>query len=319
MTETTETKVLFERARAEIGKVVVSSGNTVDLLLIAMLCEGHVLLEGPPGTAKTLLIRTLSRVLDLENQRIQFTPDLMPADILGNQILDLETNRFHLRRGPIFTDLLLADEINRAPAKTQSALLQAMMEGQVTIDRESLALGDFFLVCATQNPIEMEGTYPLPEAQLDRFLFKIDVDYPDEQDEVMILERHHISARSKDLDSFGLEIVADREALLRARKEIDAVTVRREVVAYVTKLARRTREHPSLVLGASTRGALMVLVAAKAWAAREGRDFVTPDDVKAVARPAIRHRLQLHPAALIEGVSPDDIVTEILQQTEVPR
>ena len=319
MTDSTETKVLFERARNEIGKVVVSSGNTVDLLLIAMLCEGHVLLEGPPGTAKTLLIRTLSRVLDLENQRIQFTPDLMPADILGNQTLDLETNRFHLRRGPIFTDLLLADEINRAPAKTQSALLQAMMEGQVTIDRESLELGDFFLVCATQNPVEMEGTYPLPEAQLDRFLFKVDVDYPNEQDEVAILERHHISARSRDLDSFGLEIVADKEALLRARREIDAVAVRAEVVAYVTKLARRTREHPSLVLGASTRGALMVLVAAKAWAAREGRDFVTPDDVKAVARPAIRHRLQLHPAALIEGVSPDDIVTEILQQTEVPR
>jgi MoxR-like ATPase len=315
----TKTQVLFDRARTEIGKVVVSSGPTVDLLLIAMLCEGHILLEGPPGTAKTLLIRTLSRVLDLETQRIQFTPDLMPADILGTQTLDLETNRFHLRKGPIFTDLLLADEINRAPAKTQSALLQAMMEGQVSIDRESLSLGKFFMVCATQNPVEMEGTYPLPEAQLDRFLFKIDVDYPEESDENAILERHHISARAKDLDSFGLEIVANAEALLLAREEIDAVQVRSEVVAYVTKLARRTREHPSLVLGASTRGALMMLVGAKAWAAHDGRNFVTPDDVKAVAMPALRHRLQLHPAALIEGVSADAVVAEILQQTEIPR
>ena len=315
----TKTQVLFDRARTEIGKVVVSSGPTVDLLLIAMLCEGHILLEGPPGTAKTLLIRTLSRVLNLETQRIQFTPDLMPADILGTQTLDLETNRFHLRKGPIFTDLLLADEINRAPAKTQSALLQAMMEGQVSIDRESLSLGKFFMVCATQNPVEMEGTYPLPEAQLDRFLFKIDVDYPEESDENAILERHHISARAKDLDSFGLEIVANAEALLLAREEIDAVQVRSEVVAYVTKLARRTREHPSLVLGASTRGALMMLVGAKAWAAHDGRNFVTPDDVKAVAMPALRHRLQLHPAALIEGVSADAVVAEILQQTEIPR
>lgn len=314
-----ETSTLFQQARDEIGKVVVASGDSVDLLLTALFCEGHVLLEGPPGTAKTLLVRTLAQTLELDNKRVQFTPDLMPADILGTQVLDLESNRFHLRKGPIFTDLLLADEINRAPAKTQSALLQAMMESEVTIDGQDLPLGDFFMVCATQNPIEMEGTYPLPEAQLDRFLFLLEIGYPTEAEEVSILERHHLNLRSKDLARFELSTIADVERLMTVRNEINAVQVRPEVVSYVTQIARRTREHPALILGASPRGALMTMIAAKAMAARQDRDFVLPDDVKAVAVPALRHRLSLHPAARIEGATASEVLEEILAQTEVPR
>jgi MoxR-like ATPase len=315
----TQTSELFQRARQEIAKVVVSSDDTADLLLVALFCQGHVLLEGPPGTAKTLLVRTLSGILDLDFQRIQFTPDLMPSDVIGTTVLDLESNKFHLRHGPVFTQLLLADEINRAPAKTQSALLQAMMEAEVSIDGTTHPLSDFFMVCATQNPIEMEGTYPLPEAQLDRFLFQIDVDYPAEEDEVKILESHHLSLRSDDLAKFDLQKVADQETLLQARESIRQIQVRREVVEYVTRLVRRTREHPSLVLGASPRGGLMALVAAKAWAAREGRDFVLPDDVKKVMPIALRHRLQLHPGAMIEGMNVNEVINEILAQTEVPR
>lgn len=314
-----QTSELFDRARTEIGKVVVASGEVTDLLLTALFCRGHVLLEGPPGTAKTLLVRSLGEVLKLENRRIQFTPDLMPADILGTQVLDLETNRFHLRKGPIFTDLLLADEINRAPAKTQSALLQAMMEGETTIDGQDLPLGDFFLVCATQNPVEMEGTYPLPEAQLDRFLFKVDVGYPEEEQEVLILERHHLNMNGQDLRRFELEKVADEDLLRQVREEIGSVQVRPEVMTYVARLVRATREHPALLLGASPRGGLMLMVAAKAVAARQDRDFVLPDDVKAVALPALRHRLTLHPAARIEGAAEEEVVEEILAQTAVPR
>lgn len=315
----TITATLLQQAREEVCKVVVASDNSIDLVLVALLCQGHVLLEGPPGTAKTLLVRTLSNVLDLDFQRVQFTPDLMPSDVVGTMMLDLETQRFHLRRGPIFTQLLLADEINRAPAKTQSALLQAMMEAEVTIDRETHPLGDFFLVIATQNPVEMEGTYPLPEAQLDRFLFQINVGYPSEAAEVDILERHHVQMRQKDLDSFELRKIADVEQLLAAREEIRAVQVRREVAEYVTRFVRQTREHPWLSLGASPRAGLMVLVAAKAWAAREGRDYVIPDDVKAVIVPALRHRLQLHPSATLEGQTVDGILHEMLAQVEVPR
>jgi len=315
----TLTAELFQKARQEIGKVVVSSGDTADLLLIALFAQGHVLLEGPPGTAKTLLVRTLSGILDLDFQRIQFTPDLMPADVIGTTVLDLESNRFHLRKGPIFTELLLADEINRAPAKTQSALLQAMMEAEVSIDGKTHELSDFFMVCATQNPIEMEGTYPLPEAQLDRFLFQINVGYPNEADEVRILESHHISLRTDDLANFDLQKIAGKDELLAARQSISAVLVRREVLEYVTTIIRRTREHPSLTLGASPRGGLMALVGAKAWAARDGRDFVLPDDIKKIMPFALRHRLQLHPGAQIEGATVVNIIDEILAQTEVPR
>lgn len=315
----TQTSELFQLARQEIAKVVVSSDDTSDLLLVALFCQGHVLLEGPPGTAKTLLVRTLSGILDLDFQRIQFTPDLMPSDVIGTTVLDLESNQFHLRHGPVFTQLLLADEINRAPAKTQSALLQAMMEAEVSIDGKTHELSDFFMVCATQNPVEMEGTYPLPEAQLDRFLFQINVNYPSEEDEVQILESHHLSLRSDDLAKFDLQKVADLDTLLSAREEIRQIQVRREVTEYVTRLVRRTREHPSLVLGASPRGGLMTLVASKAWAAREGRDFVLPDDVKKVVPFTLQHRLQLHPGALIEGMSVTDVIEEILNQTEVPR
>jgi len=310
---------LFSRARTEIEKTVVSSGDTVDLLLVALLCQGHVLLEGPPGTAKTLLARTLSSVLELEFQRVQFTPDLMPADVLGTLVLDLESQRFHLRKGPIFTQLLLADEINRAPAKTQSALLQAMMESEVTIDRETHELSDFFFVVATQNPLEMEGTYALPEAQLDRFLFQIQVGYPTESDEADILERHHVQMGQPELQKLGLEKVASAADLIAARQEIEAVQVRREVAEYITRVIRRTREHPSLVLGASPRAGVMTLVGAKGWAAREGRDYVTPDDVKAVFPAALRHRLQLHPSALVEGRSVESVLDEILLSVEIPR
>lgn len=314
-----ETSRLFQEARAEIAKVVVSSDATCDLLLTALFCRGHVLLEGPPGTAKTLLVRTLSRIVDLDFQRIQFTPDLMPADIVGTHVLDMDKKQFEMRKGPIFTDLLLADEINRAPAKTQSALLQGMMEGEVTIDGHDLALGDYFMVCATQNPVEMEGTYPLPEAQLDRFLFHVEVGYPEESAEVEILNRHHLSMRAEDLARFELQPVADRARVDAVRKEIEEVQVRPEVVTYVAQLARRTREHPNLLLGASPRGALMLMIAAKAMAALDDRDFVVPDDVKAIAKPALRHRLSLHPAARVEGSTADLVLEEILAQTQVPR
>lgn len=313
------TTQLFDRVRQEIGKVIVGNDESVDLLLTALLCQGHILLEGPPGTAKTLLVRTLSRVLSLDFQRVQFTPDLMPADVLGTLVLDLESQTFHLRRGPVFTQLLLADEINRAPAKTQSALLQAMMEAEVTIDRESYPLGDFFLVVATQNPVEMEGTYPLPEAQLDRFLFQIEVGYPEAEAETEILQRHHMQMRQRRLDEFGLERVATMEDLLQARNEVMAVQVRSEVAEYVTRLMRATREHPWITLGASPRAGLMTLIAAKGLAARSSRDYVTPDDIKGVLPSTLRHRLHLHPSAAIEGQSVDAVVDEILTQTEVPR
>ncbi|NQU47275.1 MAG: MoxR family ATPase, partial [Planctomycetes bacterium] len=268
---------------------------------------------------KTLALRTLASAIKTGFRRIQFTPDMLPADIIGTEIYNPKDVSFVVKHGPVFSNLVLADEINRAPAKTQSALLQAMMEAEVSIDGKTHELSDFFMVCATQNPIEMEGTYPLPEAQLDRFLFQINVGYPNEADEVRILESHHISLRTDDLANFDLQKIAGKDELLAARQSISAVLVRREVLEYVTTIIRRTREHPSLTLGASPRGGLMALVGAKAWAARDGRDFVLPDDIKKIMPFALRHRLQLHPGAQIEGATVVNIIDEILAQTEVPR
>ncbi len=310
---------LFQNARREVGKVVLAQDRNLELALCALIAEGHVLLEGPPGTAKTLMVRALARVLDVGFKRVQFTPDLMPADVLGTNVLDARTGSFRLQRGPIFTQLLLADEINRAPAKTQSALLQAMQEHEVTLDGETHSLEDPFMVCATQNPIEMEGTYPLPEAQLDRFMFKLIVDYPDAQAEAGILERHHATLRSSDLDRFGLAKIAGQTELRAVRAACREVGVRPEILTYVVALARATREHPQFTLGASSRGALLLLIAAKVLAAARGRDFVAPDEVKELALPALRHRVALHPGALVEGVTADEILEEILGATAVPR
>jgi MoxR-like ATPase len=290
-----------------------------------LLAGGHVLLEGVPGRGKTLLVRTLSEALDLSFSRIQFTPDLMPADVLGTNLIveggapGEASRRFEFQRGPIFAHVLLADEINRATPKTQAALLQAMNERAVTIDGKDYQLGDEFMVVATQNPIEQQGTYPLPEAQLDRFLFKIIIDHPSRDEEREIVRRHgHRSAMPK-LEDFGLQPVADIATLGAVRAAVTTVRLSDELVDYIVDVIRSTREHSSLEFGGSTRAANMLAAAVRAYAVLQGRDFVIPDDVKALAFPVLRHRLTMSPSAEIEGLSTDRIVREILDQTPAPR
>ncbi len=319
MTDTDRVLKLADAVRTEVAKAVVGQAETVDALLVGLITGGHVLLEGVPGTAKTLLARTLAHCLDVSFKRIQFSPDLMPADVVGTNVFDLDRQEFHLRTGPVFANIVLADEINRTPPKTQSALLEAMQEGQVTIDGIGHPLPKPFLVVATQNPVEYEGTYPLPEAQLDRFMQKVLVDYPSAAEETAILSRHVGGMEMTDLDELGVQRVASAADVLAARAALDTVVVDEGVVAYVTAIVRSTRDHPAVLLGASPRAAVSVLVASKARALLDGRAFVSPDDVKLAALPCLRHRVLLRAEIEIEGTGVDAVLGDVLAQVPVPR
>jgi MoxR-like ATPase len=306
--------------RDEVGKVVVGQEGTLSGLVAALLVRGHVLLEGVPGVAKTLLVKTLAQALDLDFKRVQFTPDLMPSDVTGQLVLDPgSADGMRYREGPIFTNLFLADEINRTPPKTQSALLEAMEERQVTAEGIGRTLPEPFIVIATENPIEHEGTYPLPEAQLDRFLFKLLVGYPSFEQESEILARHHRGLDPHDIEAAGVRPVATAADLAAARVEVDRVDVEPTVLQYVVALCRATRDSPSVELGVSPRGAAALLHASKAWAWLSGRTFVTPDEVKAVAKPALRHRLLVRPELELEGVTADGLLDSVLATVPAPR
>jgi MoxR-like ATPase len=312
-------RAAIARLREQVGRVVVGQEEAVELLSIALLAEGHVLLEGVPGTAKTLLARSFAACLQLEFKRIQFTPDLMPGDVLGTSLYDFAQQRFALTRGPIFTELLLADEINRTPPKTQAALLQAMQERAVTLDGKPHPLSTAFMVVATQNPIEQEGTYPLPEAQLDRFLFKSVMGYPSRDQERSMVELHGHRSSSVKVEELGLEPVADRGFLDGARALVAGLKLTPPIVDYVVDLVRATREHAELSHGASPRSANMLAIAARARACIEGRDYVVPDDVKALALPLLRHRLVVAPSAELEGVTADSVVRTLVETVTAPR
>ncbi len=303
----------------EVSKAVVGQSAATRLFTVALLSGGHVLLEGAPGTAKTLLAQSFARTLGLQFGRIQFTPDLMPGDILGTSLFNFQTSSFELTKGPVFTELLLADEINRTPPKTQAALLEAMQERAVTIDGGTEKLSDHFTVVATQNPIEQQGVYPLPEAQLDRFLFKLAIDYPDEEGERAIVAQYGTRTGSPRPEDSGVAQVADHAAVAAASDAVLGVRLADEVIAYVVSLIRSTRGHPDLAKGASPRAASALAAAARAAAALEGRDYVIPDDVKLLAQPLLRHRVVLSPAAEIDGRRADDIVAQLIDRVEAPR
>jgi MoxR-like ATPase len=303
--------------REQVARVLVGQEEAVELLLVALFTRGHVLLEGVPGTAKTLMAKTLARLVRAEYRRIQFTPDLMPSDVVGTVVFDMQASRFYLKRGPIFTQVLLADEINRAPAKTQSALLEAMEERQVSIEGDTQALPDPFMVIATQNPVEMDGTYPLPEAQLDRFLFKIRIGYLSRSQEAEVLRRYHDGFDAHDLS--GLSPVIAPEQLAQIRTTIQGVQVEEGILNYIAAIVEATRRAPDLSLGASTRAAVALLLAAKTFAALRGREYVSPDDVKTLVPPTLRHRVALRPEAEIEGLDTDAVFRRLLAQVEVPR
>jgi len=309
---------LFARGQEQIGRVIAGQQEAVAQALMTMLCGGHALIEGVPGVAKTLAVKTLARFLGLEFRRVQGTPDMMPADILGTSVFSPKTGEFSFHKGPVFTQFLLTDEINRMPPRTQAALLESMEERQVTADGERHPLNDYFTVFATQNPVEFEGTYPLPEAQLDRFLLKIKVPYPDAADERVVLERHHAALEGAGLAETPIETVAF-DLLAAARREVRAVRVEAAIFDYLLAVVRRTRDWPSIALGASPRASTSLLLVAKAFAAREGRDFVIPDDVKEAALPVLRHRLVLRPEAELEGMDADRVVTDVLAATALPK
>ena len=302
----------------EMSKVVVGQEELRSQCIIALLCRGHVLLEGVPGIAKTLTVKALSRLVRLEFQRVQCTSDLMPADIVGTNVLNMATSQFQLHPGPVFTDLLLVDEVNRMPPRTQAALLECMEEHQVTIDGKGYPLSQFFTVFATQNPIEFEGTYPLPEAQLDRFLLKLRVPYPAQKDEVQLLANVQNGFESREVDKMDLSPI-DPGLLLEAQQETKAVTVQEALFTYIVQIVRRTRDWPSLSLGASPRAAVSLMAVAKGFAAMDGRDYVIPDDVKVASQPVLRHRVVLRPEADLEGITPDQALDEVLRAVEVPK
>ena len=308
----------FAKLRTEVGKAVVGQDSAVTGLTIALLAGGHVLLEGVPGVAKTLLVRTLSAALSLETKRVQFTPDLMPGDVTGSLVYDAKAGEFEFRPGPVFTNIMLADEINRTPPKTQSALLEAMEERQVSVDGETRKLPVPFMVAATMNPIEYEGTYTLPEAQLDRFLLKLVLELPERADEVEVLTRHAAGFNPRDLAAAGVTAVLDAGTIAAAQKAVAEVGASPDVIGYAVDLARATRQSPSVKLGVSPRGTTALLAASKAWAWLQGFDAITPDHVQAMALPVLRHRIQLRPEAELEGVSADAILRSILQQVQVP-
>ena len=309
---------LFARGQEQIGRVIAGQDEAIAQALLTMLCGGHALIEGVPGVAKTLAVKTLARFLQLDFRRVQATPDMMPADILGTNVFSQKTGEFSFHKGPVFTQFLLVDEINRMPPRTQAALLESMEERQVTADGERMLLDEYFTVFATQNPVEFEGTYPLPEAQLDRFLLKIKVGYPNAAEERVVLERHHASHSATGLADTPIEPVPF-EVLAAARREIRSVRVEPAIFDYLLAIVRRTREWPSISLGASPRAAASLLLVSKAYAAREGRDFVIPDDVKEAAVPALRHRLTLRPEAELEGFDTDRVVRDVLAATQVPK
>lgn len=309
---------LFTRGQEQIGRVIAGQQEAIAQALLTMLCGGHALIEGVPGVAKTLAVKTLARFLGLEFRRVSGTPDMMPADILGTSVFSPKTGEFSFHKGPVFTQFLLTDEINRMPPRTQAALLESMEERQVTADGERHVLDDFFTVFATQNPVEFEGTYPLPEAQLDRFLLKIKMEYPELADERVVLERHHASLDSAGLAETMIEPIPF-ELLTSARAEIHAVRVEPAIFDYLLAVVRRTRAWPTIALGASPRASTGLLLVAKAFAAREQRDFVIPDDVKEAALPVLRHRLVLRPEAELEGLDADRVVRDVLAATQVPK
>ncbi|WP_443069972.1 AAA family ATPase [Subtercola sp. YIM 133946] len=313
-----ELRLALSRVRTEVGKAVVGQDGAVSGLLVALLARGHVLLEGVPGVAKTLLVRALAATLSLDTKRVQFTPDLMPGDVTGSLVYDGRTGEFEFRSGPVFTNILLADEINRTPPKTQSALLEAMEERQVSVDGVSRRLPDPFLVAATMNPIEYEGTYTLPEAQLDRFLLKLTLDVPGRDAEIAVLVRHAAGFDPRNLAAAGVTPVLSAEVLHEAQAAVAAVQATPDVLAYAVDLARATRQSPSVKLGVSPRGTTALLAAAKAWAWLNGFDWITPDHVQAMTLPVLRHRIQLRPEAELEGVSVDTILRGILAQVQVP-
>ncbi len=310
---------LYQATLDEIGKAVVGQRELVEGVVVALISEGSVLLEGVPGLGKTLLVNVLSRVVSCHFRRIQFTPDLMPSDLTGHSVYDMKEREFHFQAGPIFTNLLLADEINRSPPKSQSALLEVMQERQVTVDGKTYRLRPPFLVLATQNPLEHEGTYPLPEAQVDRFMFKLLVDYPSQEQETQILA-HYVAGRDpRQLESFDLKPVMEADEVTEAQRAAARVIVEPKVLAYITEIVAKTRAWHSVSVGASPRGSVNLLLAARVLAACGGRDFVIPDDIKHIAPWVLRHRLRLRPEAEIEGVTADEVVAQILETVTVPR
>lgn len=303
----------------ELRKTIVGQDEVIEQIIVAVLAEGHALLEGVPGTAKTLTVKTLSHILGAQFSRIQFTPDLMPSDITGTNVFNMQTSQFSLRQGPIFTDILLADEINRTPPKTQAALLEAMEERQTTIDGERYPLSPIFTVLATENPIEYEGTYPLPEAQLDRFLLKVIIDYPAQEEEQEIVARWDAGFNSHHLEQVNIQPLADPGAIRRCREEVRGMRMEPGVQKYVVEIVRKTRNHPTVLYGASPRAAIALLLCSKALAAIRGRDFPTPDDIRDIAAPVLRHRLALRAEAELEGATNDAVISDILKTVEVPR
>lgn len=309
---------VVQHVRNEMGKVVVGQEELRDQCLITLLCQGHALLEGVPGIAKTLAVKTLSRLLHLDFQRVQCTSDLMPADIIGTNVLNMATSAFQLHKGPVFTDLLLVDEVNRMPPRTQAALLECMEEHQVTIDGVRHQLSPFFTVFATQNPVEFEGTYPLPEAQLDRFLLKIRVPYPTAEAEVQLLANVQGGFESRDVEKMDLAMI-DPGLMQQAQQELKAINVQEALFNYIVQIVRRSRDWPSLSLGASPRAAVSLLAVSKAVAAMDGRDYVIPDDVKQAVPSVLRHRIMVKPEADLEGITPDQVLQDVVRAVEVPK